>query len=62
MQSVLSVPVVVVCVSVSLNSLNHTHLQLKSELEMAMNEHVKQAESFQAECKGSLPFQDFETE
>ena len=32
------------CVSVSLNSLNHAHLQLKSELEMTMNEHVKQAE------------------
>jgi len=32
------------CVSVSLDFLNHAHLQLKSELEMAMNEHVKQAE------------------
>ncbi len=32
------------CVSVSLDSLNHAHLQLKSELEVAMNECVKQAE------------------
>ena len=32
------------CVSVSLDSLNHAHLQLKSELKMAMNERVKQAE------------------
>ena len=32
------------CVSVSLNSLNCAHLQLKSELEVAMNERVKQAE------------------
>jgi len=32
------------CVLISLNSLNHAHLQLKSELEMTMNEHVKQAE------------------
>ncbi len=32
------------CVSVSLDSLNHAHLQLKSELEVAMNERVKQAE------------------
>ncbi len=32
------------CVSVSLDSLNCAHLQLKSELKMAMNEHVKQAE------------------
>jgi len=31
-------------VSVSLDSLNHAHLQLKSELEVAMNERVKQAE------------------
>jgi len=31
------------CVSVSLNSLNHAHLQLKFELKVAMNEHVKQA-------------------
>jgi len=32
------------CVSVLLDSLNHAHLQLKSELKMAMNERVKQAE------------------
>jgi len=32
------------CVSVSLDSLNHAHLQLKSELKMAMNERVEQAE------------------
>jgi len=32
------------CVSVLLDSLNHAHLQLKSELEVAMNECVKQAE------------------
>ncbi len=32
------------CVSVSLDSLNHAHLQLKSELKVAMNECVKQAE------------------
>ncbi len=32
------------CVSVSLNSLNHAHLQLKFELKVAMNECVKQAE------------------
>jgi len=32
------------CVSVLLDSLNHAHLQLKFELEMAMNERVKQAE------------------
>ncbi len=32
------------CVSVSLDSLNCAHLQLKSEFEMAMNERVKQAE------------------
>jgi len=32
------------CVSVSLDSLNRAHLQLKSELKMTMNEHVKQAE------------------
>jgi len=32
------------CVSVSLDFLNHAHLQLKSELKMTMNEHVKQAE------------------
>jgi len=31
-------------VSVSLDFLNHAHLQLKSELKMTMNEHVKQAE------------------
>ena len=31
------------CVSVSLDSLNHAHLQLKFELEVAMNECVKQA-------------------
>jgi len=32
------------CVSISLNSLNCAHLQLKSELKVAMNECVKQAE------------------
>jgi len=32
------------CVSVSLDFLNHAHLQLKFELKMAMNERVKQAE------------------
>jgi len=32
------------CVSVSLDSLNRAHLQLKFELEVAMNECVKQAE------------------
>jgi len=32
------------CVLISLDFLNHAHLQLKSELEMTMNEHVKQAE------------------
>ena len=32
------------CVSVSLDSLNHAHLQLKSELKMTMNERVEQAE------------------
>ncbi len=32
------------CVSVSLDSLNHAHLQLKFELKMTMNERVKQAE------------------
>jgi len=32
------------CVSVSLDSLNRAHLQLKSKLEVAMNERVKQAE------------------
>jgi len=32
------------CVSISLDSLNRAHLQLKSELKMAMNERVKQAE------------------
>ncbi len=32
------------CVSVLLDSLNCTHLQLKSELKVAMNERVKQAE------------------
>jgi len=32
------------CVSISLNSLNHAHLQLKFELEVTMNERVKQAE------------------
>jgi len=32
------------CVPISLDSLNHAHLQLKSELEVAMNERVKQAE------------------
>jgi len=32
------------CVSVSLDSLNCAHLQLKSEFEVAMNERVKQAE------------------
>ncbi len=31
------------CVSVSLDSLNHAHLQLKSELKVAMNECVEQA-------------------
>ncbi len=31
-------------VSVSLDSLNHAHLQLKSKLEMTMNERVEQAE------------------
>jgi len=32
------------CVLISLDSLNRAHLQLKSELEMAMNECVEQAE------------------
>jgi hypothetical protein len=32
------------CVLILLDSLNHAHLQLKSELEVAMNERVKQAE------------------
>ncbi len=32
------------CVLISLDFLNHAHLQLKSELEVAMNECVKQAE------------------
>jgi len=32
------------CVSVSLDSLNHAHLQLKFKLKVAMNECVKQAE------------------
>ena len=32
------------CVLILLDSLNHAHLQLKSELEVAMNECVKQAE------------------
>jgi len=32
------------CVLILLDFLNHAHLQLKSELKMAMNEHVKQAE------------------
>jgi len=32
------------CVSVLLDSLNHAHLQLKSELKVAMNERVEQAE------------------
>jgi len=32
------------CVLISLDSLNHAHLQLKSELEMTMNERVEQAE------------------
>jgi len=32
------------CVSISLDSLNCAHLQLKSELKVAMNECVKQAE------------------
>ncbi len=32
------------CVSVLLDSLNHAHLQLKFELKVTMNEHVKQAE------------------
>ncbi len=32
------------CVLISLNSLNCAHLQLKFELKMTMNEHVKQAE------------------
>jgi len=32
------------CVLISLDSLNHAHLQLKSELKVAMNERVKQAE------------------
>jgi len=32
------------CVLISLDSLNCAHLQLKSELEVAMNERVKQAE------------------
>jgi len=32
------------CVSVLLDFLNHAHLQLKSELKVAMNERVKQAE------------------
>jgi len=31
------------CVLISLDSLNHAHLQLKSELKVAMNERVKQA-------------------
>ncbi len=32
------------CVSISLDFMNHAHLWLKSELKMTMNEHVKQAE------------------
>jgi len=32
------------CVPISLDSLNHAHLQLKFELKVAMNECVKQAE------------------
>ncbi len=32
------------CVSISLDFLNCAHLQLKSELKMTINEHVKQAE------------------
>ncbi len=32
------------CVSVSLDSLNRAHLRLKSELKVAMNERVEQAE------------------
>jgi len=32
------------CVLISLDSLNCAHLQLKSELKVAMNEHVEQAE------------------
>jgi len=32
------------CVLILLDSLNHAHLQLKSELKMTMNEHVKQTE------------------
>ncbi len=32
------------CVSISLDSLNHAHLQLKFKLKVAMNECVKQAE------------------
>ena len=32
------------CVLILLDSLNHAHLQLKSELEVAMNERVEQAE------------------
>jgi len=32
------------CVLISLDFLNHAHLQLKSELKVAMNERVKQAE------------------
>jgi len=32
------------CVLISLDSLNHAHLWLKSELKVAMNEHVKQTE------------------
>ncbi len=32
------------CVLISLDSLNHAHLQLKFELKVAMNECVKQAE------------------
>jgi len=32
------------CVSISLDFLNHAHLQLKSELKVAMNECVKQTE------------------
>jgi len=32
------------CVLISLDSLNHAHFQLKSELKVTMNERVKQAE------------------
>ncbi len=32
------------CVSISLDSLNHAYLQLKFELKVTMNEHVKQTE------------------